>query len=105
MLEAIEEARVDVAPNLEAVVWFFKSCRPKIHDFVHESEKIVPRQVAPMQFPMYTVPAKRLLEMTQLQPHEELKAALGGNDISCTSTLLECDIGGMLTAHKTPVCL
>ena len=45
-------------------------------------------QVAPMQFPMYTVPAKRLLEMTKIQPHEELKAA----SQSCVDPRCRCSL-------------
>ena len=46
-------------------------------------------QVAPMLFPMYTVPAERLLEMSKIEPHEKLKAG-GGNPYATRVVLRAC---------------
>ena len=36
-----------------------------------------------MRFPMYTVVAETLLEMTEVRPHEDLKAHLRGSCLWC----------------------
>ena len=55
------------ARSLTPLAQYARSLRTQLHD-VHEDDKL------PMLFPMYTVPLGTLLDMTEVEPHETLKA-------------------------------